>query len=166
MEIRYQRKIDLSAAEVWAELRHFDRVLNWVPGGKNSTIAMQGEGPGAVRTLHLTTQGYVQHKLLTCDNTKRMLSYTLTGGKPLGMRDYTVTAKVGAINDHLCCISWQGEMTAQAPLNAGDIGPALEVGLQNMTSGLIAYIKGQPPQYRHQPNEDWQQQHTQAHARE
>ena len=156
IEIEHRRDTDLSADAVWEEVRHFDRVLQWVPGGNESTITVQGEGVGAVRDIELATQGYVQHRLVAFDDDERMFSYELTAGKPIGMQDYTVVATVTPIDDGHCTIRWAGKMTADASLDESEIGRALEVALGNMTTGIIARLKGEVPNFVGQPNEDWQ----------
>jgi len=156
VEVEHRRDIDLSADTVWAEIRHFDRVLNWVPRGEESTITVRGEGIGAVRDIHLATQGYVQHRLVAFDDTARMFSYELTAGKPIGMQDYVVVATVTPIDEEHCTIRWAGRMTADASLDETQIGRALEVALGNMTSGIIARLKGEAPDFAWQPNEAWQ----------
>lgn len=156
IDIEVQRDTDLSADTVWAEMRHFDRVLKWVPGGDQSTITVKGEGVGAVRDLHLATQGYVQHRLVAFDDEQRMFSYQLTGGNPVGMRDYTVVATVTPIDDDHCTIRCAGKMTADASLDEAETGRAVEVALTNMTTGIIARLKGEAPDFIQQPNEDWQ----------
>lgn len=156
IEIEHRRDTDLSADAVWEELRHFDRVLNWIPGGDQSTITVQGEGVGATRELQLATQGPVGHRLLILDDERRMLSYELTDGKPIGMQDYVVVATVTPTDGGGCTIRWSGGMTADASLDEGAVGRALEVALANMTTGLIARLKGEAPVFAQQPNEDWQ----------
>jgi hypothetical protein len=156
IEVEHRRDIDLPADTVWEEIRHFDRVLKWVPGGEESTIDVQGEGVGAVRDIRLVTQGYVQHRLVAFDDEARMFSYELTAGKPIGMQDYVVVATVTPIDDDHCTIRWAGRMTADASLNEAETGRALEVALGNMTSGIIARLKGEEPAFARQPNEDWQ----------
>ena len=156
IDIEHRRDTDLSADAVWDELRHFDRVLNWIPGGEQSTITVQGEGVGAVRELHLATQGPVGHRLLILDDERRMLSYELTDGKPIGMQDYVVVATVTPTDGGGCTIRWSGRMTADASLDEEAVGRALEVALANMTTGLIARLKGEAPVFAQQPNEDWQ----------
>ena len=156
IEIEHRRDTDLSPDTVWAELRHFDRVLNWIPGGDQSTITVHGEGVGAVRELHLATQGPVRHRLLVLDDERRTLSYELTGGKPIGMQDYVVVATVTPTDTGGCTIRWSGKMTADASLDEKAVGRALEVALGNMTTGLIARLKGEAPAFAQQPNEDWQ----------
>jgi hypothetical protein len=49
-------------------------------------------------------------------------------------------------------------MTADNKLNESEIGQALEVALGNMTTGIIALLKGETPRFIEQPNEDWQLQ--------
>jgi hypothetical protein len=158
IEIEHQRHTDLSAETVWEEVRHYDRVLNWIPRGDESKITVNGEGIGMIRDIELATQGYVQHRLIAFDNDKRMFSYTLTAGKPIGMQDYTVVATVSPIDDNHCTIRWAGKMTADNKLNEPEIGQALEVALGNMTTGIIALLKGETPRFVEQPNEDWQLQ--------
>ena len=160
IEIEHRRETDLSPDRVWKELRHFDRVLNWIPGGDQSTITVQGEGVGAVRELRLATQGPVGHRLLILDDERRMLSYELTDGKPIGMQDYVVVATVTPADKGGCTIRWSGRMTADASLDEEEVGRALEVALANMTSGLIARLKGEVPAFVRQPNEDWQLRNT------
>ena len=158
IEIEHKRHTDLSAETVWEEVRHYDRVLNWVPRGDESRITVKGEGIGMIRDIELATQGYVQHRLIAFDNDKRMFSYTLTAGKPSGMQVYTVVATVTPVDDNHCTIRWAGKMTADNKLNEPEIGQALEVALGNMTTGIIALLKGETPRFIEQPNEDWQLQ--------
>ena len=158
IEIEHKRHTDLSAETVWEELCHYDRVLNWIPRGDESRITVKGEGIGMIRDIELATKGYVQHRLIAFDNDKRMFSYTLTAGKPIGMQDYTVVATVSPIDDNHCTIRWAGKMTADNKLNEPEIGQALEVALGNMTTGIIALLKGETPRFIEQPNEDWQLQ--------
>ena len=156
IEIEHRRDTDLSPDAVWEELRHFDRVLNWIPGGDESAISVRGEGVGAVRDLQLATQGHVRHRLVALDDGQRMLSYELTAGKPIGMKDYVVVATVTPLDEGGCTIRWSGRMTAEASLDEGEVGRALEVALGNMTTGIIARLKGEAPVFARQPNEDWQ----------
>jgi hypothetical protein len=158
VEIEHRRLIDLPAATVWEEVRHFDRVLKWVPGGSESRISVSGEGVGAVRDIHLSTQGYVQHRLIAFDDSQRMLSYELTAGRPIGMQAYAVVATVTPVDANHCVIRWAGRMTADASLDDVEIGRALEVALSNMTTGIVARLKGEQPAFIAQPNEDWQLQ--------
>lgn len=156
IEVEHRREADLPADAVWEELRHFDRVLNWIPGGDESTIAVRGEGVGAVRDLQLATQGHVRHRLVALDDERRMLSYELVAGKPIGMKDYVVVATVTPIDEGCCAICWSGRMTADASLDERGVGRALEVALGNMTTGIIARLKDEVPVFARQPNEDWQ----------
>jgi carbon monoxide dehydrogenase subunit G len=151
IDIEHRRDIDLSADRVWEEMRHFDRVLKWIPGGEESTISVEGQGIGMVRDIQLATMGYVQHRLLDFDDEQRMFSYRLTGGKPLGMQDYAVVATVTPIDDDHCTIRWAGKMTGGGSLNEAEIGRALEMALANMTTGIIAVIKGEAPDFARQP---------------
>ena len=156
VNVEVVRNTDLSAGVVWEEMRHFDRVLNWVPGGADSSISVVGEGVGAVRDITLVTQGYVQHRLIAYNDAQRTFSYELTAGKPIGMQDYKVVASVTPIDEDHCTIRWVGEMTADGSLDEAAVGRALEVALGNMVTGTIALLKGEEPQFVSQPNEAWQ----------
>jgi hypothetical protein len=63
---------------------------------------------------------------------------------------------VTPIDEDHCTIRWAGKMTADASLDEAEIGHALEVALGNMTSGIVARLKGEAPDFARQPNEDWQ----------
>lgn len=151
IEVEHQRDTDLSADSVWEEMRHFDRVLRWIPRGDESTISIKGEGIGMVRDIQLATMGHVQHRLLAFDDEQRMFSYSLTEGKPLGMQDYAVVATVTPIDEDHCTIRWAGKMTGDGSLDEVEIGHALESALRNMTTGIIAVVKGEAADFAQQP---------------
>lgn len=156
IEVEVRREIDLPADVVWEEIRHFDRVLTWIPGGETSTIKVQGSGVGAIRDIVLSTQGYVQHRLVAFDDAKRTFSYELTAGKPIGMQDYVVVATVTPNGDARCTLCWSGRMTPDSTLDEVQIGDALKVALGNMTTGIVAKLQRRTPVFVSQPNEDWQ----------
>ena len=160
IRINVEREVDLSAETIWEEMKHFDRVLRWVPGGDKSTISVKGEGVGAIRDINLITQGYVQHQLIAFDNEKRMFSYKLTAGKPVGMENYTVVASVTPIDKNNCKIQWAGEMESDSRVDENKVGVALEAALGNMVTGTIALLKGEKPIFKEQPLEDWQKHNS------
>ena len=160
IRINVEREVDLSAETIWEEMKHFDRVLRWVPGGDKSTISVKGKGVGAIRDINLITQGYVQHQLIAFDNEERMFSYKLTAGKPVGMEDYTVVASVTPIDKNNCKIQWAGEMESDSRVDENKVGVALEAALGNMVTGTIALLKGEKPVFSEQPLEDWQKHNS------
>ncbi len=160
ISINVEREVDLPAETIWEEMKHFDRVLRWVPGGDKSTISVKGEGVGAIRDINLITQGYVQHQLIAFDNEKRMFSYKLTAGKPVGMENYTVVASVTPIDKNNCKIQWAGEMESDSRVDENKVGVALEAALGNMVTGTIALLKGEKPVFSEQPLEDWQKHNS------
>ena len=44
--VEVSRITDIPSEIIWNEMKHFDRVLNWVPGGSESTISVKGKGVG------------------------------------------------------------------------------------------------------------------------
>ena len=150
------RITDIPAEVIWDEMKHFDRVLRWVPGGDESTISVKGKGVGAIRDIELITQGYVQHELVAYSEEDYCFSYKLTDGKPVGMQDYTVVAKITPIDRQKSEIKWSGKVTSDKRLNENDVAEALSTALNNMITGLIALIKKEKPVFVDQPLEDWQ----------
>lgn len=154
------RIADIPAQVIWDEMKHFDRVLRWVPGGNESTISVKGHGVGAVRDIELVTQGYVQHELVTYSEKDYSFSYRLTDGKPVGMQDYIVVAKITPIDQQKSEIRWSGKVTSDKRLNEKDVAEALSTALNNMITGLIALIKKEKPVFVDQPLENWQKINT------
>ena len=150
------RIAEIPAEIIWDEMKHFDRVLRWVPGGNESTISVKGNGVGAIRDIELVTQGYVQHQLVAYNEKDLSFSYKLTDGKPVGMQDYIVVAKITPINQQKSEIRWSGEVTSDKRLNETDVAEALSIALNNMITGLIALIEKEKPVFIDQPLEDWQ----------
>ena len=150
------RIADIPAKVIWDEMKHFDRVLRWVPGGSESTISVKGHGVGAIRDIELVTQGYVQHELVAYSEKDYSFSYKLTDGKPVGMEDYIVVAKITSINKQKSEIRWSGKVTSDKRLDENDVALALETALNNMITGLIAFIKKKEPVFIQQPLENWQ----------
>jgi len=150
------RIADIPAQVIWDEMKHFDRVLRWVPGGNESTISVKGHGVGAIRDIELVTQGYVQHELVAYSEKDYSFSYKLTDGKPVGMQDYIVVAKITPINKQKSEIKWSGKVTSDKRLSENDVAEALSTALNNMITGLIALIKKEEPVFVSQPLENWQ----------
>ena len=154
--VEVSRVANIPSEIIWDEMKHFDRVLRWVPGGSESTISVEGKGVGAIRDINLITQGYVQHELIAYSDQDLSFSYKLTDGKPVGMQDYVVVAKIIPINGNSSEIRWSGKVESDKRLNEDDVAEALSVALNNMITGLIALIEKQKPVFVHQPLEDWQ----------
>ena len=150
------RIADIPAQVIWDEMKHFDRVLRWVPGGNASKISVKGHGVGAIRDIELVTQGYVQHELVAYSEKDYSFSYKLTDGKPVGMQDYIVVAKITPINKQKSEIKWSGKVTSDKRLSENDVAEALSTALNNMITGLIAIIKKEEPVFVNQPLENWQ----------
>ena len=154
--VEVSRITNIPSEIIWDEMKHFDRVLRWVPGGSESTISVKGKGVGAIRDINLITQGYVQHELIAYSDKDYSFSYKLTDGKPVGMKDYVVVAKILPINNDSSEIRWSGKVESDERLNEDDVAEALSVALNNMITGLIALIEKQEPVFVYQPLEDWQ----------
>jgi len=150
------RIANIPAEIIWDEMKHFDRVLRWVPGGNESTISVRGHGIGAIRDIELVTQGYVQHELVAYSEKDYSFSYKLTDGKPVGMQDYIVVAKITPINQQKSEIRWSGKVTSDKRLNENDVAKALSAAMIKIITGQIALIKKEKPIFVDQPLENWQ----------
>ena len=154
--VEVSRIANISSEIIWDEMKHFDRVLRWGPGGGESTISVKGKGVGAIRDIELVTQGYVQHELVAYSEKDYSLSYKLTDGKPVGMQDYIVVAKITPINKQKSEIRWSGKVTSDKRLDENDVAEALSTALSNMISGLIALIEKETPDFIDQTLDNWQ----------
>jgi carbon monoxide dehydrogenase subunit G len=96
-------RIARPAAEVWALIRGFNDLPQWMSGGATST--MEGEGVGAVRTL--IGAGRVKERLDAYDEAAREFSYSIVDGT-LPVAGYTSTMRVIADGDDACIVEWCG----------------------------------------------------------
>ena len=126
------RTTEIPAEIIWDEMKHFDRVFRWVPGGDKSTISVKGKGVGAIRDINLITQGYVQHELVAYNDNDYSFSYKLTDGKPVGMQDYEVVAKITPINNQKSEIKWTGKVSSDKRLKEDDVVVALTTALLSL----------------------------------
>ena len=148
INVEHTTTLAASIDDVWAELSQYDRVLNWIPYGRESTIEITGEGIGMIRDLHLADLGYVQHRLDIMDHDKKEIGYTLTGGLPLGMKNYSMVASLSPLDGEKCVISWRGRMEGDGSQDEAEIAAGLLNAVVKMTEGLEAASKGAPsPHY-------------------
>ena len=89
------------------------------------------------------------------DREARSFSYSLTGGKPLGMKEYVVVATVTPVDEGHCVLRWAGKMEADGSLDEQETGRALEMALGNMSTGIAAVLKNEAPQFVEQLRVDY-----------
>jgi hypothetical protein len=126
----YTHNLDVSVDDAWVVLGDFGSLLSWVVGGDVGWIKLSGEGIGMLRDFYLPSVGEVQHRLDELDHEKHRLTYSLTGGKPLGMDSYAVTATLTATGNISCTVTWDGALVpeegADGEAMAGNLAAAYE----------------------------------------
>ena len=92
--------VNAPAEKVWAAIRPFDAVVNWLPFVKSSPIEDGGDPTrvGCVRIL-TQTDGEVFHEVLVAlSDTERSYSYTFVSS-PVPVRNHQTTLRVLPITD-------------------------------------------------------------------
>lgn len=97
--------IRISAAPdaVWATLRDFGSIDEYVPSITSADLS--GEGVGAERTLTLADGGVVVERLDARNDDNRTLRYSIVDA-PLPVANYEGRLSVDAIDDGTCEVTW------------------------------------------------------------
>jgi polyketide cyclase/dehydrase/lipid transport protein len=92
--------VDASAEKVWAVIRRFDAVVDWLPFVKSSPIE-DGADPtrvGCVRVLTQTDGEVFREVLVALSDAERSYSYTFVSS-PVPVRNHQTTLRVLPITD-------------------------------------------------------------------
>jgi len=95
-----------------------------------------------LRDLVLPSVGHVQHRLDVQDDRSHRITYTLTSGKPLGMVEYSVSARLYELDADGCSIEWSGEFTAEPGAALNDMAAGLENAYRDMSTRLDELLTG------------------------
>lgn len=92
--------VDAPAEKVWATIRCFDAVAEWLPFVKSSPIEDGGDPArvGCVRVLTQTDGEVFREVLVALSDAERFYSYTFVGS-PVPVRDHRTTLRVLPITD-------------------------------------------------------------------
>ena len=92
--------IDAPAEKVWATIRRFDGVADWLPFVKSSPIEDGGDPTrvGCVRVLTQTDGEVFREVLVALSDAERFYSYTFVSS-PVPVRNHRTTLKVLPITD-------------------------------------------------------------------
>jgi hypothetical protein len=97
--------IAASADRVWAILSDFGGIR---VGGPITSVAVEGEGVGMVRTLGIGG-GQVVERLDQLDPAARVFGYCILNDDcPLPVADYAATVKITDKGDGTCNVEWTG----------------------------------------------------------
>ena len=124
-EVRVCEEIAAPAAKVWALMRGFGDVMQWMEGLERCEL--EGSGVGAVRTVTMRGGFQVQERLESFDDAARSFSYAIVGESRLPMRDYLSTVKLREVGPERCEIAWDGRF---------DPRPGGEAATQQMVRGI------------------------------
>jgi Polyketide cyclase / dehydrase and lipid transport len=126
--------VDAPAERVWALIRRFDAVVDWLPFVKSSSIEDGGDPTrvGCVRVLTQTDGEVFREVLVALSDAERSYSYTFVSS-PVPVRNHQTTLRVLPITDgERCYVEWSSRF---------EIDPEYEAQLvdlmnQNFLAGL------------------------------
>jgi hypothetical protein len=136
----YRHAMAAAPLSVWRMLADFGSLLSWVAGGDEGSIELSGEGVGMTRDLWLPSVGRVQHRLDALDESNRVLTYSLTEGRPLGMQRYSVTLGVEEAGSG-CTLAWQGTFVPEPGADADAMAENLQRAYADMSRRLDAMLR-------------------------
>jgi carbon monoxide dehydrogenase subunit G len=118
LQVRVTREFRVPASRVWAWVRDFDRLPEWVPGIRASRL--EGSGIGAVRHLDISSRGgqWASERLDALDEDGRTLVYSIVDAS-LPLARYTSTMRVIADAGGIGCIlDWSAVFEARGATDA------------------------------------------------
>jgi len=124
-EVRVCEEIAAPAARVWALMRAFGDVTQWLEGLESCQL--EGDGIGAVRTITMPGGLRIQERLESFDDAGRRFQYAIVGKSPLPLRDYLSTVQIRETGPSRCELAWEGRFE---PL------PGSEAAMQQLVRGI------------------------------
>ena len=121
-------RIGAPAGAVWAVVRDFEGVAEWI--GPVTDCTMTGEGVGAVRAVTLEGGAVVEERLEALDDAGRALTYSIVSS-PLPVENYLSKIHVTAASDDECEVVWSSTF---------EVAPADEAEMKTLVEGV--YLAG------------------------
>jgi len=92
--------IEAPAARVWAHVRDFNALPNWVPGVADSRIegGVPADKVGCIRNFNLKDGGNLREQLLALSDYDYSVTYNILAS-PMGVQNYIATLKLTPITD-------------------------------------------------------------------
>lgn len=135
--------IDAPASTVWARIRNFDALQDWLPPIAQSP-ADKGNTPGSVRKLKVRGGGEADETLVSHDEARMQYSYTAADGGALPVTGYMSTIQV-IPQGQQALVEWRGEFFRADRGNSPATDKNDETALNTITSiyqgGLLALKK-------------------------
>ncbi|MCY4393553.1 MAG: SRPBCC family protein [Rhodospirillaceae bacterium] len=136
-----QAALEASAPAVWAAVRNFGKLDEWLPPVVGCET--DGEGIGALRTLTLGDGAVVVERLDAHDDGARTLTYSMTDAGPMPLVDYVSTIAVSANPDGTSTMTWTGNFGVSGADEAevvGSIEGLYQSGLDSVAEKLAAEV--------------------------
>jgi hypothetical protein len=137
----FQMVLDVPVGTAWRVLRDFGSLLAWVKGGDVGTLEVTGQGVGMVRDFTLPRFGTVQHRLDEVSEADHAIRYSLTGGRPLGMRDYWTRISLTDAGGGKSRIDWHSEFEPHDGVDPKAVADGLEGAYRDMSERLAVYAR-------------------------
>lgn len=130
-----------AADDVWAIVREFGRLDDWLP--PVVVCRTDRDGIGALRTLTLGDGAVVVERLEALDDAARTLTYSMADAGPMPLVDYVSTITVSANPDGTAAMRWSGNFGV-AGADEGDVVASIEglyrAGLEAVGEKLAADV--------------------------
>jgi hypothetical protein len=130
--------IPKAAAKVWALLRDFGGVNQWVAG--IAGLSLNGAGVGAVRTLTYKDGSRATERLESLNDESRTLSYTILDST-LPLQGYVASLTVKDLGPTGCEVEWFSTFGPKGATEQ-EVTRLLEVSYRKALSGLQRALKG------------------------
>ena len=135
--------VDASVEKVWAKIRPFDAVADWLPFVKSSAIEDGGDPTrvGCIRIVTQTDGAVFREVLVALSDAERSYSYTFVGS-PVPVRNHCTTLRVLPITDgDRSYVEWSSRF---------EIAPEHEDQLvELMNDNFLAGLRSLAEQFRH-----------------
>jgi len=137
-QVSHEARVPGPAERVWESVADFGRIHEYLPAV--SEITVEGEGPGATRTLILESGDRVVERLESIDPERRELRYSIRETS-LPLERYLATMRVEPEGEDACVLRWSCEFEAP-PEAAGEMADALREVYRAGSAGLAALHGG------------------------
>ncbi len=87
----YSETVEKSAADTWLAMRDFAAIAR---AGLAERVAMQGDGIGSTRHLHMQGGGVLVERLDARDDAAFVLSYAMTERGPMPLAQYQASMRI------------------------------------------------------------------------
>ncbi|HEU0196576.1 MAG TPA: SRPBCC family protein [Nevskiaceae bacterium] len=115
LEVRREQGFKVPLERLWAIVRDFDALCDWLPPIEKLTVTRGGHNaPGTVRHLDIRGGGFVEEELLEHDTKQHRFVYRGVGGV-LPLVDYRSEFHAEAVGSDATKVTWVGHFRRKDP---------------------------------------------------